>query len=214
MRPYRFILNFGYAMKKFLIYFLLCFATINLISDSKIVIDSKMKLKESMKNTLATKKIAKEQVLIDVEYYGFDDKLHKGQLVVSKNVQKDITDAFELIKKIKFPIEKVIPIVKYDWDDNKSMSDNNTSAFNYRTIAGTDRLSNHSFGKAIDINPFQNPAIYNDGRVAPEGAKYDISAKGTLTAESVITKFFKERGWRWGGDWTKLKDYQHFDKPE
>lgn len=37
-------------------------------------------------------------------------------------------------------------------NDNKSMSANNTSAFNYRVISGTKKLSNHSYGLAIDIN--------------------------------------------------------------
>ena len=94
------------------------------------------------------------------------------------------------------------------------MKDNNTSMFNYRFIAGTKRLSNHSTGVAIDINPVQNPAVYSSGNVSPPGAVYDESAKGTLTANSSIIKFFIDHGWRWGGNWNKFKDWQHLDKSD
>lgn len=193
----------------------LCFLNLSTInSENNIVIDSKMTLKEALKGSNATKEILDNQVLLDVEYYGFDNKIHKGQIVVSQDVKQDVIEAFALIKETKFPIKKVVPINNYNWSDDKSMADNNTSAFNYRTIANTDRLSNHSFGKAIDFNPVQNPAVYNDGKISPKGAKYDQKAPGTLSNDSELTKFFKSRGWRWGGDWTTLKDYQHFDKIE
>ncbi len=181
-------------------------------STNNFVIDSKMTLKEALKGSKAPKEILDNQMLLDVEYYGFDNKLHKGQIVISKDVQQDVVEAFKIIKDTKFPLKKVVPITIYDWSDNASMADNNTSAFNYRTIANSTKLSNHSFGKAIDFNPVQNPAVYNDGKISPDGAKYEESALGTLSNESELTKFFKSRGWRWGGDWTSLKDYQHFDK--
>ncbi len=198
-------------MKK-LILILLTFGIASIFPDTKVIIDSDITLKEALKGTKAPKEIINDQIILDVEYYGFDNKLHRGQLVISKAVKDDIVGAFEIIKKTKFPIKKVVPIVKYGWSDNKSMEDNNTSAFNYRTIANSDKLSNHSFGKAIDFNPFQNPAVYNDGKISPKGATYDENVSGTLHAKSELTIFFKERGWRWGGDWTSLKDYQHFDK--
>jgi len=180
--------------------------------NTNIIIHSNQTINESLKDSKAPKEFLDSMVLIDVEYYNFEEKLCRGQLVINKAVKQDIVDAFELIKKIKFPIEKVVPIVEYNWDDESSMHDNNTSAFNYRFVANTTRLSNHSWGRAIDINPVQNPAVYKDGRIAPNNGSYNIKAKGTLTSDHEIVKFFKSRGWRWGGDWTSLKDYQHFDK--
>jgi len=91
------------------------------------------------------------------------------------------------------------------------MSANNTSAFNYRNIKGTDRLSKHSYGIAIDINPLFNPFVKKNS-VEPEGAKYIPSRKGTLTGSSEVVKIFKSYGWQWGGDWNRGKDYQHFEK--
>lgn len=178
-----------------------------------IIIHSDMSLEKSLKETKAPKEFLDSMILINVEYYNFDEKLCKGQLVINKAIKQDMVEAFELIKKIKFPIEKVIPIVEYNWSDDRSMEDNNTSAFNYRFVANTTRLSNHSWGRAIDFNPVQNPAVYKDGSMAPKNASYNIKAKGTLTEDHELVLFFKSRGWRWGGDWTSLKDYQHFDKP-
>jgi hypothetical protein len=94
------------------------------------------------------------------------------------------------------------------------MEDNNTSAFCYRFIANTTRLSKHSFGKAIDINPFFNPVVYPDGNVSPNKAKYDIKVPGTFTEESPIVKEFIKKGWRWGRTFSKYADNHHFDKPD
>ena len=104
------------------------------------------------------------------------------------------------------------PIVRYGWSDEASMAADNTSAFNYRLIAGTDRLSRHATGRALDINPRRNPAVYPDGRIAPAGAVYRPGSPGTFTGEHPVVLAFRERGWRWGGDFTHLQDYHHFEK--
>jgi peptidoglycan L-alanyl-D-glutamate endopeptidase CwlK len=125
---------------------------------------------------------------------------------------------FALALQEHFPIYSVIPVsdkrFRKDgrWDDELSMEANNTSAFNYREITGGGRLSNHAYGRAIDINTFQNPYIKN-GIVLPHGAKYDPSVAGTLTADHPIVRAFLQLGWVWGGNWTSPKDYQHFEKP-
>jgi peptidoglycan L-alanyl-D-glutamate endopeptidase CwlK len=186
----------------------------NLLLSKNIIIDSDMTFQEAIEGTNAPQEVIDELVLIDVEYYSFDGKLHKGQLVMHKDTEQDITEIFEMIKEKKFPVNKCIPIVEYNWSDNASMDANNSSGFNYRFIAGTKRLSNHSFGRAVDINPFQNPVIYNDGKISPDGATFDISKPGTFSASHFIVEEFRKRGWRWGGDWTSLKDNHHFDKPE
>lgn len=179
-----------------------------------VITDSDMTFEEAISGTNAPKDIISELVLIDVEYYSFDGKLHRGQLIMHKDTEQDIKEIFQLIKEKKFPVEKCIPVVEYDWSDDASMEANNSSGFNYRFIAGTQRLSNHSFGRAVDINPFQNPVIYGDGRISPAGAKYNTKKAGTFSPECEIVKEFKQRGWRWGGDWNSLKDNHHFDKPE
>ena len=185
----------------------------NVVQDEEkgFVIDSDMAFEEAVAGISIPQSILENLRLVDVYYYGFDDKLHKGQLVVHKDVVLDVIEIFELIRESRFPIGKVIPISNYDWSDEKSMQDNNTSAFNYRFISGTRVISNHASGLAIDINPMMNPYIKN-GISLPEKSVYNTIKAGTISSGSQLVKEFKQRGWQWGGDWKSLKDYQHFEK--
>lgn len=192
------------------LFFLLLFSSLSLAED--IIIDSEMTFEQAIKGTQAPDSIIKNLILLNVEYYSFDNKLHRGQLVVHKKLEQDLKEIFQIIKNNKFPIAKVIPIVKYDWSDDLSMEDNNTSSFNYRKVARKNTLSKHSFGIAIDINPYLNPAVYNDGKISPRGSKYDKNTPGTIVKDSLIYNEFIKRGWIWGGEWNSLKDYQHFEK--
>ncbi|HEY6626555.1 MAG TPA: M15 family metallopeptidase [Ignavibacteriaceae bacterium] len=175
------------------------------------VIDSDVAFEEAVAGISIPQSILENLRLVDVYYYGFDEKIHKGQLVVHKDVVLDVIEIFELIRESRFPIGKVVPINKYGWSDEKSMLDNNTSAFNYRFISGSRVISNHAAGLAIDINPALNPYIKN-GNSLPENCIYDTTKVGTISASSELVKEFKQRGWEWGGDWKSLKDYQHFEK--
>lgn len=179
--------------------------------ESSYVIDSDISFEEAISGKNIPQSILENLRLVDVYYYGFDEKLHKGQLVVHKEVVLDIIEIFEFMRERHFPISKVVPINKYDWSDEKSMQDNNTSAFNYRYISGTRVISNHASGLAIDINPMLNPYIKN-GNSLPANCVYDTTKAGTILAESDLVKEFKNKGWQWGGDWISLKDYQHFEK--
>lgn len=176
-----------------------------------VIIDSSLTFEEATAGINIHQTILQNLKLIDVQYYSFDNKLHQGQLLIHKSVEKDLLEIFEIIKEIKFPIEKAVPIVKYGWNDETSMRANNTSAFNYRKVRGTKIISYHSKGLAIDINPMLNPHI-NRNHITPEGASYDKNIAGTLTDTSRVVKEFRKRGWIWGGSWRSSKDYQHFEK--
>jgi peptidoglycan L-alanyl-D-glutamate endopeptidase CwlK len=175
------------------------------------VIDSDLDFDEAVSGLSIPQSILENLRIVDVYYYGFDDKLHKGQLVVHKDVVLEVIEVFEFIRESSFPIGKVVPISRYGWSDEKSMRDNNTSAFNYRYISGTRVISNHAAGLAIDINPALNPYVKN-GISLPAECVYDTTKPGTISASSQLVKEFKQRGWTWGGDWKSLKDYQHFEK--
>jgi hypothetical protein len=133
---------------------------------------------------------------------------------VDKDLEKDVRDFFNFLLEQNFPVNKAIPVAhhKFNFNDKLSMDENNSSGFNPRYIGGTNKLSNHALGRAIDINPIQNPQI-KDGVTEPKGAIYDTEQPGTLVATSLIVEFLKKRGWKWGGDYHDLKDYQHFEKP-
>lgn len=190
--------------------------------DSKApVIDSNMSEKEAFDglNPGCPHEVAKRQKLVNVKYYSFDEKVHQGQLVIDAELEEDIRLVFEEALKHHFPIHSVIPISdkrfrKNDrWDDDLSMEANNTSAFNYRLVTGSStKLSNHAFGRAIDINPFQNPYIKGN-IISPKNSKYDPTAAGTLSKDNPVVQAFIRLGWEWGGNWDTRKDYQHFEKP-
>lgn len=192
------------------------------LSIDDAIIDSNMSLEEALAGLSenAPAEVLDKQQLIDVYYYSFDGKIHKGQIVVDERLSADVQKVFEVILETKFPVQSIIPIVNFDWDDETSMQANNTSGFNYRYIAGSNTLSNHARGWAIDINPKLNPFIkgFNNEVVQPEGATYDTTLPGTITSEDIIVTTFKDLGWEWGGDWTTnsvgipVKDYQHFEK--
>lgn len=184
------------------------------------VIDSRMTRAEALDGLSADcpAAIRDRQVVVAVDYWGFDAKVHRGQIVVDRDLEKDIAAVFAVALEHKFPFRSVVPVsdpkFRKDraWSDDLSMAADNTSGFNYRPVTGGKTLSRHALGRAIDINPLENP--YVKGRVVlPPGAKYDPAAAGTLTADHPVTMAFVARGWEWGGNWTSLKDYQHFEKP-
>lgn len=178
------------------------------------IIDSDISLLEAIEGTTAPDSIIKELVIIDVEYLSTDSLLHRGQIVVNRRVEQEVRQIFEYIKSIKYPVESVIPI-KFDLPNgNTSMAKlNNTYSFHYRTTAsGSNNLSKHALGLAIDFNPFDNPYISKDGKVIPEGSTYDPTKREALTKECDLVKRFISLGWIWGGSWEDRKDYMHFER--
>jgi len=156
-----------------------------------------------------------ELTLLKISYINMEGETKTGELVVDKNLSEEVVDIFEEIYNCKFPIEKMITIDYYNCNDDKSMEDNNTSAFNYRMVSGSRKLSDHSYGRAIDINPLLNPYIRKRDIQPKNGEKYvdrTQNEKGMIHQEDCVVKAFKSRGWQWGGDWKYSKDYQHFYK--
>lgn len=151
---------------------------------------------------------------IQITHYGFDKKSHVGEMVVRKEVAKEVVDIFKELYEKKYPIEKIRLIDEYNANDNISMKNNNSSAFCYRKIAGTNKLSNHGKGLAIDINPIQNPHV-KETQVSPtEGREYTNRSnvrKGMIIKGDACYEAFTKRGWKWGGSW-RNPDYQHFEK--
>lgn len=183
------------------------------MSNEEIIIDSALSFAEAVDGSAAPLEIIDSLSIIDIIYYSFDVRRHQGQIIVDARLEDDAYEMFQLIEELKFPVGKVIPIVAYAWEDGDSMADNNSSGFNFRVIEGTNKISLHSFGRAIDINPVQNPVIYPTGIIAPAGAAYRPKNNGTFTAGHPIVQEFIKRGWHWGGNFEQPKDYHHFEKP-
>ena len=153
---------------------------------------------------------------VTVTYLNFDRKVVTGVLFVHTDVAKEISEIFRDLFKHRFQIEKITPVEDYGGSDDASMAANNTSAFNCRSVTGKPgTFSNHSWGLAIDINPLTNPYVKGDNVSPPEGRKYldrTRSLPGIIRDGDFVVSRFKRAGWKWGGDWNDLKDYQHFEK--
>jgi hypothetical protein len=154
--------------------------------------------------------------LLYIDHWGFDGKVHHGEMVVHWNYARDVLTVIEALFDAKFPIRRMQLVDEYGADDDRSMAANNTSAFNCRPVTGGTRWSEHSYGWAIDINPIQNPYVTSGGTVLPPaGARYadrSLRAKGMVRTNGVVVKAFAAVGWSWGGYWSSIKDYQHFSK--
>ena len=160
---------------------------------------------------------------IKLLHYNYSGQVQVGELIVNKSIADDIIKIFKELYNNKYQIEKMHLIDKY-WDGNKSseeidtvsMTDNNSSAFNYRLKTNGQSLSKHGSGLAIDINTLQNPYVGSDGVVTPpNGAEYanrSDKKEHMIDENDLAVITFKKYGFTWGGDWNSLKDYQHFEK--
>ncbi len=157
---------------------------------------------------------------VHVLYTDFNGETQEGELICNAAIAQDLVEIFCELQENGYPIEQIHLVDEYGGDDDASMAANNTSCFNYRSVAGTGTLSKHALGRAVDINPLYNPYItYNaDGSedVAPP-AGWDYVNRSADFAHKIDTndlcyRLFTEHGFTWGGSWNSPKDYQHFQK--
>lgn len=156
---------------------------------------------------------------ISISYWGFDEHVHQGCLIVHEKVAKEVVDIFHEIFDECFPIEKMMLVDVYEGIDERSAQDNNSYSFCSRPITGKANVfSKHSYGLAIDINPLYNPYCRGTLIVPATGASYldrENRVKGMIHPDTVCYKAFTKRGWKWGGDWQTERgyvDYHHFEK--
>ncbi len=150
---------------------------------------------------------------VDVTHWGSDGKAHTGRLIVASNVAEDMVEIMEALFDAGFPIDRMEPVDAYGGDDDSSMAANNTSAFNCRATTGGSSWSEHSYGRAIDVNPLVNPYVQGGTVLPPEGARYvdrRLDEPGMIHRGDVVVDTFAAHGWVWGGTWSSPKDYQHF----
>ena len=151
-------------------------------------------------------------------YVGLDGVVRTGELVVHREVARDVVTVFRRMYAAPWPVARMRLVDAYRGDDDRSMAANNTSAYNCRTVSGGSSWSEHAYGRAIDINPVQNPYVQAGSVAPPAGRRYvDLDRSpggdvppGVLRAGDVVVRAFADVGWEWGGAWTSSKDYQHF----
>ena len=151
-------------------------------------------------------------------YYDFSGEEHVGELIVHRELAEDVLEIFSELYDIRYPLTSVRLVDDFGEkaDDTKSMEADNTSSFCYRKVTGEEKLSRHSYGAAIDINPRENPYIRKDGTVSPSNSEPYVDRSktfdGKIDKKDMCYKIFIKHGWNWGGDFKKEKDYQHFSK--
>jgi D-alanyl-D-alanine carboxypeptidase len=151
--------------------------------------------------------------LLTVQHWGFDGKVRTGRLIVHEEVSRQLVDVFRELYAAHFPIRRMVPVDAYGGSDFRSIEADNTSAFNCRYVDGATRWSEHAYGRAIDVNPIENP--YVSGRRTSHAASrpYLDRARhrpGMAYEGGALVRVFDAIGWGWGGRWTSAQDYQHF----
>jgi poly-gamma-glutamate synthesis protein (capsule biosynthesis protein) len=150
---------------------------------------------------------------VQLSFVGFDGAARTGELVLHEDVVDDVAWVFEQLYERRFPVRRMRLVDDYGGSDARSMAANNTSAFNCRRTTGGSSWSEHSYGRAVDINPVQNPYVYRGDVQPPRGASYvDRSPLREGMVTRAVRRAFRQVGWQWGGAWTSRKDYQHFSQ--
>lgn len=154
--------------------------------------------------------------LLEIPYLDFSGVEQLGQLVTGATLAEQVLGIFSSLRALDFPIAGMRPMIEFGGDDGLSMAANNSSCFNSRRIINSDRISVHSYGAAIDINPVHNPVI-REGKHRPDaGAAYLDRGNirpGMFVDGGEAVQVFLSAGWKWGGHWDNPKDYHHFFDP-
>ena len=147
---------------------------------------------------------------VTLPFWGFDQELHTGELLLHADAVDAVLAGFQRLFDRRFPIEEMRIVRPEELDAPPTGDGNNTTAFVCRPTRGSQRWSEHAYGRAVDINPFHNPYVKGD-LVLPELASTYADRSnvrpGMLTADDVAG--FRDTGWGWGGEWRSLKDHMH-----
>ncbi len=159
---------------------------------------------------------------IRVRHWDFKGGSTMGELIVHKDAARGATKIFEELYDIRYPVHQMRLVSDFKGNDWQSIEADNTSALNCRPVTGNKKKwSNHAYGKAIDINPIENPYISRTGYIshkasAPYRKRVHNPSRGLADKAMILQKdrayeIFEKYGWAWGGDWAPVKDYQHFE---
>ncbi|MCM1079263.1 MAG: M15 family metallopeptidase [Bacteroidales bacterium] len=171
-------------------------------------------------NGFTISNIESSETLASLSILHFDEngKTCKGTIICNKQIARDLIEIFKALYKAHYPIHSVRPVSEYGNDDERSMAANNTSCYNPRRTKNGG-LSKHAKGMAIDVNPLWNPCIHisdkNAGLIEPKNAVRTRESKPKeprIDKNDLCYRLFTKYGFRWGGSWKSLKDYQHFEK--
>ncbi len=157
-------------------------------------------------------------IVVDVAFWTFDGETATGELVVNADIEDETRVAFERLFDLGFPIRSIRNIDEFTGSDDASMAADNTSGFNcrYAVADGDPQWSNHAYGRAIDVNPVENPYVFHGEALPPEGAEFvdRTERPGMLAEGGAALQAFLDAGFFWGGFWKNTPDYQHLEIEE
>jgi len=136
----------------------------------------------------------------------------RGELVVAAALAVRTASLFRRLWELGFPIRQLRLVDDFAASDDASMAADNSSAFNFRVIAGSEVLSQHALGRAIDINPVENPWRQRERLVPGAGQAFadrGVIRPGMIVRPGPVVAAFDELGWEWGGDWRHTFDDHH-----
>ena len=154
--------------------------------------------------------------VLRIGYWDFGGRAHVGRMIVAASAVPAMRRAFAALFDARFPIRRMRLVDDYGASDFASIAADNTSAFNCRNATGSSRFSEHAFGRAVDVNPIENPYVYPDGTTVHAASRPYLDRSrhrpGMAFHGGVLVRAFAAAGWRWGGDWRppSATDYQHF----
>jgi hypothetical protein len=153
---------------------------------------------------------------VTLTYVGFDGRAHRGALVVNRDAAAPLAKVFGQLYAARFRIRRMLPIEAYGGSDFRSIEADNTSAFNCRSATGSTHWSQHAYGRAVDLDPIENPYVETGGTTSHTASRPYLdrarvrARPGVVVDGGVVTRAFARAGWGWGGHWGGPRDYQHF----
>jgi hypothetical protein len=154
--------------------------------------------------------------IVRLTHWTFRGTVAEGDLVLHRDVVSRTKPVFATMFRTRFPLRTVRPVTAYGSSDDRSMAADNTSAFNCRraVASGPPTWSRHAYGKAIDVNPVENPYLFRGRVLPPNGREYADRSRpraGMIRSGDAVHRAFRTAGFRWGGTFSN-PDYQHFDR--
>jgi D-alanyl-D-alanine carboxypeptidase-like protein len=158
--------------------------------------------------------------VLSVSYWGFDQRTHRGTLVVNRDAAPKLAQVFRQLYALRFPIRHMSVAQVYGPAGSQPADGDLTGSFECRQAVpspcsggtGTGHWSMHAYGLAVDLNPVENPYVGCGMTRDKKALSYlDRSRvrKGMVTP--AVVRAFASVGWGWGGSWTgSTKDYMHF----
>jgi len=156
----------------------------------------------------------RELRVVTATHRGFDGRDRTGRLIVHRDVATQILGVLRRLYADGFPIRRMAPVDAFGGSDFRSIEADNTSAFNCRFVGGTTRYSEHAYGRAIDVNPIENPYLGSSGATSHPSSRAYLRRTpfrpGMAAEGHALVQAFAAIRWGWGGRWSGARDYQHF----